>query len=232
MKLLSRFDTFSKAEDHVQTRTLCGGIVSLIAGMIVVYLFFSEFFYYRTVHRDSHVFVDSATAANDLVVSIDIEVFAIACKDADIQIKNKRGDHSELDLDKTPSGDSGCRLKGTFPIPRIAGIFQISSHPLSQNSNFLFNVLSAENVRHTHTHTHTHIKVQHDTMFVYSLFTFDVNGDVGQREPHSAPFVVWTGIRWNGVPPRWGLSLREQRVGPFPIYHQRCSDKLPCARAI
>lgn len=147
MRVLSRFDAFSKAEDHVQLRTLGGGIVSILAMGVMVYLVISEFMYYGHIERDSHVLVYNARDSSDITVSVDIELNAIKCDEAKIQIQNKRGDHSDLDLKKVPAGESGCRLSGSFPIPRIAGIFQISSKPLAQNSNFFFSMLGlAENV--------------------------------------------------------------------------------------
>ena len=147
MRVLSRFDAFSKAEDHVQLRTLGGGIVSILAMGIMVYLVISEFMYYGHIERDSHVLVYNARDSSDITVSVDIELMAIKCDEAKIQIQNKRGDHSDLDLKKVPAGEAGCRLSGSFPIPRIAGIFQISSKPLAQNSNFFFSMLGlAENV--------------------------------------------------------------------------------------
>jgi hypothetical protein len=166
MKFMSRFDGFSKAQDHVQQRTLVGGIMSIIALLITFYLFVSEFIYYLTIHRDSHVMVDSATDSNDLSVSIDIEVFAIKCDDAKIQLQNKRGDHIDLTLNKQPSNsENGCRLKGSFDVPRVAGIFQISSKPLSYGSNAFFTMLGlSDNVNASHTVHHLSFGPEFDGM--------------------------------------------------------------------
>jgi len=148
MRVLSRFDTFAKAEDHVQLRTLGGGIVSIVAALIMIYLVISEFLYYGAVERTSHVTVNSASDLGDILVSIDIELHGISCSEANIKVQTKRGDHLDVDLQKTLAGDDGCRLDGEFPIPRVAGIFQISSKPLTQNSNFFFSMLGlSENVR-------------------------------------------------------------------------------------
>jgi hypothetical protein len=149
MRVLSRFDAFSKAEDHVQLRTLGGGVVSIIAMAIMLYLVVSEFLYYGKIEHESHVTVYNARESGDLHVTIDIELLAISCDQARIQIQTKRGDHSDLDLAKAPVGEggAGCRLSGQFPVPRVSGIFQISSKPLAQNSNFFFSMLGlSENV--------------------------------------------------------------------------------------
>ena len=142
MRVLSRFDAFSKAEDHVQLRTLGGGVVTIIAMAIMLYLVVSEFLYYGKVEHESHVTVYNARETADLHVTIDIELLAISCNQARMQIQTKRGDHSDLDLAKAPVGEgTGCRLSGQFPVPRVSGIFQISSKPLAQNSNFFFSML-------------------------------------------------------------------------------------------
>lgn len=57
---LSRFDSFSKAKEHVQVRTVSGGTVSLLTFTLMAVLGVSEVLRYATTRVENHLLVDTS----------------------------------------------------------------------------------------------------------------------------------------------------------------------------
>ena len=78
----SNFDHFSKAQSHVQAKTASGGLLSLVALLIMAALFVSELVYWRTTRVEDHLVVDKSLGDRDVDIDLDMHFHALACSGA------------------------------------------------------------------------------------------------------------------------------------------------------
>ena len=73
------FDAFQRSKAEVQVRTKAGASISLLAGAIMVVLFFSELVYWRTIRTVDHIMVDKSLGERTVDISIDIHFHRLSC---------------------------------------------------------------------------------------------------------------------------------------------------------
>lgn len=78
LKVLSRFDAYPRAEEHLTHRTLSGAIVSICGVCLMAVLFVSELRHFTTIKVTQELTVDS-TRANDLDIRVNISLPALPC---------------------------------------------------------------------------------------------------------------------------------------------------------
>jgi hypothetical protein len=79
MSFLQGFDAFQRSKSEVQVRTKFGASISLLAGAVMVMLFFSELVYWRKVVVVDHVMVDKTLGDRNVDISIDIQFHQLGC---------------------------------------------------------------------------------------------------------------------------------------------------------
>ena len=76
------FDAFQRSKAEVQVRTQFGASISLIAGAVMVILFFSELVYWRTIRKVDHIMVDKSLGERNVDISLDIHFHQLPCSGA------------------------------------------------------------------------------------------------------------------------------------------------------
>ena len=131
-KNLKRLDVHTKAMDGIQVKSLMGAILTVVSGILMVYLFISEFVFYRTTSTNNHLFVDTSymKGAPQKKVDINIDVFFthMACDKVHVDVHDEKGDH-QVDIHNgvtsTPE-ENGCRITGTIHVNKLKGSCQFA----------------------------------------------------------------------------------------------------------
>jgi Endoplasmic reticulum vesicle transporter/Endoplasmic Reticulum-Golgi Intermediate Compartment (ERGIC) len=134
-----------KSKEHIQVRTLSGGVVSAASLMIMVWLLISEFAYFRSTKLEEHLMVDSSQGERNMDISLELDLLAIPCKQADLRVEDSKGmayEDARVHLTKTaithdgrvavgvgihPDAAPGCKLKGKLNVRKVAGNFHVAA---------------------------------------------------------------------------------------------------------
>eukprot|EP00741_Cyanophora_paradoxa_P022034 tig00021433_g21270.t1 len=93
---LKRFDAYPKTHDDYRQKTALGGAVSLISGIIIFYLFMSEFVFYLSQERKHELYVDTSRGEK-LAINMDITFTGMACSVLSLDAMDISGEH-QLDV--------------------------------------------------------------------------------------------------------------------------------------
>eukprot|EP01111_Echinosteliopsis_oligospora_P002808 TRINITY_DN1439_c0_g1_i1.p1 TRINITY_DN1439_c0_g1~~TRINITY_DN1439_c0_g1_i1.p1 ORF type:complete len:384 (-),score=111.29 TRINITY_DN1439_c0_g1_i1:153-1304(-) len=99
MDLFSRlksFDAYPKTLDDFRVRTMSGAIVSLVSGIFILWLFFSEVALYLSVDVQPELFVDT-TRGEKLKINMDIVFHKLPCAYLSVDAMDISGEH-QLDV--------------------------------------------------------------------------------------------------------------------------------------
>lgn len=105
---LRKLDAFGKVNEDFFTRTLSGGVITLVSSIIMAILFFSELRLFLTVRTDSHLSVDTSRGEK-LQINLDVTFPRMPCGWLSLDVMDVSGE-LELDVDhdifrKRLSGD-------------------------------------------------------------------------------------------------------------------------------
>jgi hypothetical protein len=103
----SNFDHVSKAQSHVQAKTASGGLLSLVALLIMAALFVSELVYWRTTRVEDHIVVDKSLGDRDVDIDLDMHFHALACSGAWGGAGRRRGRGPAAPLGEQDAMDEG-----------------------------------------------------------------------------------------------------------------------------
>ena len=78
MSWLRSFDSFSKIQDDVRIKTKTGAVVSVVAAVMMITLFFSELNLFLTTEQSNHLLVDTSRGEK-LRINFDITVPHVSC---------------------------------------------------------------------------------------------------------------------------------------------------------
>ncbi|GAB9465248.1 hypothetical protein Gpo141_00002662 [Globisporangium polare] len=90
-RALKRVDVYPKMHREFKVQTEFGATVSVVAGIVMLILFLSEFRAYMSLNTHEHMVVDSSLNEK-LQINLDISFLAINCKDAHINAMDVAGD--------------------------------------------------------------------------------------------------------------------------------------------
>lgn len=129
---LSSFDAYPKIDPRYLRKTTPGGLTTMIVAICLAILFFCEFINFLHPIVTHEFLVDNIVSA-DLPVQIDISI-ATTCDDIVVQFIDPNGQtiianqHLNANPIKYPFNGTaveGCRIKGSFPINKVAGKIEI-----------------------------------------------------------------------------------------------------------
>ena len=89
---LKRFDVYQKVHEDYQIRTGSGGLLSLVAGFIIVVLFWGELSAYLTVEVQDHIVVDKLYYEK-LHVMMNVSFPHLRCDEVSLNNVDSIGDH-------------------------------------------------------------------------------------------------------------------------------------------
>ncbi|ORZ37953.1 endoplasmic reticulum vesicle transporter-domain-containing protein [Catenaria anguillulae PL171] len=92
---LHRFDGFAKTLDDFRIRTKSGGLLTVIAGALILLLLVSEWIEYMTPVRESRLLVDSARKAK-MDIYFNITLPKIPCVLLSLDVMDVAGEHHDL----------------------------------------------------------------------------------------------------------------------------------------
>jgi len=145
LRSLAKYDTFARSKEHVQVRTLSGGVVSAVSVVLMVWLLISEFAYFRAKRIEEHLMVDTSQGDRDMNIAVELDFLAVSCKHADLRVEDSRGmayDDARVHINKIalagdgrvamgvgihPDAAPGCKLKGTLTVRKVAGNFHVAA---------------------------------------------------------------------------------------------------------
>jgi len=93
---LKSFDAYPKTLDDFRVRTMSGAIVSIISGIFILWLFFSEVYLYLSVDVQPELFVDT-TRGEKLKINMDIVFHKLPCAYLSVDAMDISGEH-QLDV--------------------------------------------------------------------------------------------------------------------------------------
>jgi hypothetical protein len=129
---IRRFDVYRKIPKDFTQPTLAGAIISIISGLMILFLVFSELTAFLTVETVSELYVDNPTAEEDVPVRLNITIPRLKCDFIGLDIQDDMGRHEvgfQGDIAKIPvNDDSGCRMEAKFSIKKVPGNFHVSTH--------------------------------------------------------------------------------------------------------
>jgi len=118
--MLNQFDFFPKLHDELKVKTLSGGAVSIVSGLCILVLLFSELIRFISVQKTEHVCVDT-TRDQELHINFDITMHRLPCTLVSIDARDTFGDHQtnvlhhvhkhRIDLDGKPIGDAPVKVQ-------------------------------------------------------------------------------------------------------------------------
>eukprot|EP01120_Amphizonella_sp_Union-15-10_P013008 TRINITY_DN5956_c0_g1_i1.p1 TRINITY_DN5956_c0_g1~~TRINITY_DN5956_c0_g1_i1.p1 ORF type:complete len:378 (-),score=63.00 TRINITY_DN5956_c0_g1_i1:33-1166(-) len=88
---LKNFDVFPKSKSEILERTRSGGIVTIIAGLILVYLAVSEFYDYVKWEPRDELFVDTSRDKK-VTIFFDIVFYGLHCKETQLDVVDELGE--------------------------------------------------------------------------------------------------------------------------------------------
>lgn len=96
VKNLRKFDAYPKTLEDFRVRTFSGAAVSIISGLFIMWLFFSELFYYLSTEVTPELYVDT-TRGEKLRINMDIVFHNLPCSYLSIDAMDISGEH-QLDV--------------------------------------------------------------------------------------------------------------------------------------
>eukprot|EP01025_Chloroclados_australasicus_P049964 TRINITY_DN5709_c1_g1_i2.p3 TRINITY_DN5709_c1_g1~~TRINITY_DN5709_c1_g1_i2.p3 ORF type:complete len:119 (+),score=6.81 TRINITY_DN5709_c1_g1_i2:271-627(+) len=94
---LKRLDAYPKINEDFFTRTLSGGVITLVASTIMILLFISEFRMFLTVQKSHQLNVDT-TRGERISITIDVTFPRMPCSWVSLDIMDISGE-VQLDVD-------------------------------------------------------------------------------------------------------------------------------------
>jgi len=94
---LKSFDAYPKTLEDFRVRTFSGAAVSIISGLIIVWLFFSELSLYLSTEVSPELFVDTSRGEK-LRINMDVTFPALPCSYLSLDAMDVSGEH-QLDVD-------------------------------------------------------------------------------------------------------------------------------------
>ena len=143
--LAKRYDAFARSKDHVQVRTLSGGVVSTVAIALTVVLLVSEFSYFRSTRLEEHLLIDKSQGERDCEISLELDLLGVSCRHAELRVEDSRGQaygDARVHVHKlpiladgriamgagvAPEAAPGCKLKGGLTVRKVAGNFHVAA---------------------------------------------------------------------------------------------------------
>jgi len=134
LSLLSRvktLDVYRKVPKDLTEASIPGGLVTLACGLVLMILFFSEFFAFISVQTRTELFVDVDRGGDSLRINLNISLPFLNCDIISLDAQDSMGKHLvdvSKNLRKTKINNEGCNLKGFLDVSKVSGNFHISSH--------------------------------------------------------------------------------------------------------
>jgi len=94
---LKNFDAYPKTLEDFRVRTFSGAAVSIISGLLIVWLFFSELSFYLATDVSPELFVDTSRGEK-LRINMDVTFPALPCSYLSVDAMDVSGEH-QLDVD-------------------------------------------------------------------------------------------------------------------------------------
>lgn len=135
---IRRFDIYRKVPKDLTQPTQTGAIISILSAVVMVFLFFSEFYSFITVEIVSELFVDNAAGSspNKVRTSLNLTLPRLKCEYVGLDIQDEMGRHEVGFQENTQkweiNGGEGCKFEGKFDINKVPGNFHVSTHGAGQ----------------------------------------------------------------------------------------------------
>jgi hypothetical protein len=97
---LKKFDVYRDVPKDLSEQTVTGAVVSVLCGVLVLFLFLSELVSFLSVEVVSEMFVDSAVDAHThatIAIRMNFTVPRMPCAVTSVDVQDIMGSHSQLE---------------------------------------------------------------------------------------------------------------------------------------
>ncbi|XP_046851324.1 endoplasmic reticulum-Golgi intermediate compartment protein 1-like [Xenia sp. Carnegie-2017] len=139
---IRRFDIYRKIPKDLTQPTHTGAIISILSGVVMVFLFLSEFYSFITPEIISELFVDAAGSSRGRMgASLNITLPRLRCDFIGLDIQDEMGRHEVGFQENTQkweiNGGEGCKFEGHFNVNKVPGNFHVSTHGAVQQPEMI-----------------------------------------------------------------------------------------------
>ena len=135
---LKRFDFHKKVKSDVHERTLSGAFITVISGIIVIYLLFTNIMEYLNPTEINHMVPDTTIGHEDVTLKFSVSFRHVNCDDISFKQEVTRSTihtHSPEIFRKKQSGhnNAGCDVYGELVTDKAGGNFMLIVKPLPRD---------------------------------------------------------------------------------------------------
>ena len=128
---LKRFDVHRKTKSEVQSQTISGAVITILASIIVLLLISNEFRTYLKVENISRMVPDRSVGLEAIDIQFMVAFKSVKCEKISFHQSVTRGTLHTHDEGKIVKSNSinGCTLEGTIGVDKVDGNFRFSIVP-------------------------------------------------------------------------------------------------------
>ena len=129
---LKRFDFHRKVKSDVHERTLCGAFITVISGLIIMYLLYTNIMDYFSPTEINHMIPDNTIGHEDVTLKFSVMFRYVQCDDITFKQEVTRSTlhtHSPEIFLKTPEDSGGCKVYGELITDKAGGNFMLIVKP-------------------------------------------------------------------------------------------------------
>ena len=135
---LKRFDFHKKVKSDVHERTLCGAFITMISGIAITYLLYTNVMEYLSPTEINHMVPDLTIGHEDVTLKFSVTFRHVKCDDITFKQEVTRSTlhtHSPEIFLKKPVNSGGCNVYGELVTDKAGGNFMLIVEPLSSDSH-------------------------------------------------------------------------------------------------